>query len=81
MSRQKVMHYVEHHCGEQECDCEPLCKVAADECQTISLLRYVTCGNCLRMIEAAQKRKWKREAAQIRAHEARANEAGGGAWF
>lgn len=48
--RQKKMHYLEHHCGPQECDCEAVCNVQADEYEGTGVARYVTCKNCIRYL-------------------------------
>ncbi len=66
MSKKRAVHYLMHTCCLQECDCEAICNVQSDEYEANGLVKYVTCKNCLRMIEAAKKRKWKRESEQIK---------------
>lgn len=45
----KIVHFVSHYCGPQECDCSPRCHAReGDEIVTSSSVAAVTCKNCLR---------------------------------
>ncbi|MBP5968703.1 hypothetical protein [Pseudomonas iridis] len=74
----KVLHYVSHGCGPQECDCRPRCfQREGDDIQTTSTAANVTCKNCLKGLAADKKQKSLREQAQIRSHKAWMDEARG----
>jgi hypothetical protein len=75
----KIVHFVSRCCGPQECDCRPRCfQREGDEIQVTTTAKNVTCKNCLKGLAADKKRKSARESAQMRSHEAWANEVGGG---
>lgn len=69
----RTAHYIEHHCGFQECDCEVACRAEGDLSVTAHKSE-VTCKNCLRSIAAWAKRAEKARAASMRAREAFATE-------
>ena len=47
--KKAVIHFVQHSCGPQECDCSPRCHAReGDEIVTSSSVAAVTCKNCLR---------------------------------
>lgn len=53
----KIVHFVSHYCGPQECDCQPRChQRIGDEIKVSSTEKNVTCRNCLSGIQADRKR-------------------------
>lgn len=56
MAEKQSVHYLTHHCGPQECDCEPLCKGRAMDPITSSRENEVTCKTCLRALAAGRAR-------------------------
>lgn len=47
--KKAVIHFVQHRCGPQECDCSPRCHAReGDEIVTSSSVAAVTCKNCLK---------------------------------
>lgn len=74
----KIIHYISHYCGPQECDCRPRCHQRdGDEIRRTDSPDSVTCKNCLKGMAADYKRKCARNAAQIRSHKAWMDEARG----
>ena len=48
MAEKVVVHFMAHHCGPQECDCEPICRGRAADPFVTSTESRVTCKTCLR---------------------------------
>jgi len=47
MSAAKTMHYLDHYCGPQECDCVPICHGRLTDPAHTSDQQRVTCKTCL----------------------------------
>ena len=66
MSKSKIVHFLSHCCGPQECDCRPRCfQREGDEIQVTATAKDVTCKNCLKAMAADQKRKLARKSTKI----------------
>lgn len=63
--RAKPVHYVECHCGagrredNESCDCGLLCNQWTEFAETTGVRRWVSCKNCKRILQAAERRKEK----------------------
>jgi hypothetical protein len=58
----KPTHYVECHCGagygenNDSCECNLLCSQWTDNPETTGTRKWVSCKNCLRILQAADRR-------------------------
>jgi hypothetical protein len=74
MSMKKVIHLVSHFGCFDDHDCKVACGTLAEEFESDSYARNVTCKNCLRVFAASESRAAKAMARSMAAREAWADE-------